>query len=256
MSAPRLTNGRWVGAWSINVHGPLAAACDPQRLVTRVQQALTARRCTPIPRAGVVNPVAAIVPNLVRARALVTVTAHMLINHPSGFVEGAILNQDVCDAFKFATGEEGAGLGTRRMAQAMTGCENIGETFALEPPITNLCADYRPFREGEWPTTGVTSALGPTLTAQGMGPVQRSNDPGMIGQHLRPHDGPELPTLDAFFRAIGRAVREAPFSVKIIGGAVLATGGAVAMGYALRPVADLAGEARRAARDFRENREE
>lgn len=249
MSAPRLYNGRWVGTWSFNVHGPLAAACDLQRLAARVQQALTARRSAPIPRAGVVNPVAAIIPNDVRSRALVTVTAHFLVDHPSGHIEGAIVNQDVSDAFKHATGAEGAGLGTRRIAQAMTECDNIGEFWAVEPPITNVCADYRQFGAHEWPTTGVTSALGPTITARGMGPVRNSNDPSLIGQRVRPLDSPDPNPIGAAWRLIARAVREAPLGAKIAGGVVLATGGLVAVGYALRPVADLATEARRAVND-------
>lgn len=228
MSAPRLVNGRWAVAWSFNVHDPLARACDTRLLAERIRLALTARRCIPVQERGRVNPLVTVEPIALRGRALVTVLVVMNINHPSGSVQGSIVNLDAAQAFKRATGVVGEGLGTERMARAMVECDDIGEVLRWEPPVTRVCADYRRLGAGEWPTLQAETALGRAGADAGTRPISESNDPNRIGQS---NPGPSLWDL-------------IPREAKIAGGVLLGIGSAAAVGYALRPVAGIIGALR------------
>lgn len=181
-------------------------------------------------RTNAPNPSTSIAPIRLRSRSLVTVTAVFRVNHPSGSVSGAIINQDAADAFKHATGTVGAGLGTQRIAQAMNTCSDIGEVFRWEPPLAVVCADYRQLREDEGVTFGVSSALGSTIAAAGTGPVAQSDNPAAIGRRLAPHDGTVFSELGALWGNI-------PMELRIGGAVVLVIGGAVAVGYARRSFA-------------------
>jgi hypothetical protein len=231
MSQPTLTNGRWAATWSFNAEQTLASAVNPSRLSERIAQALNARRCLVEPsRNNAPNPSTSIAPIRLRSRSLVTVTAIFRVNHPSGSVSGAIVNQDAADAFKYATGTAGAGLGTQRIAQAMGTCSDIGEVFQWEPPLAVVCADYRQLREDEAVTFGVSSALGSTVAVAGTGPVAQSDNPAAIGRRLAPHDGTILVELGGLWGNL-------PMELRIGGGVALVILAAVGVGYARRSFA-------------------
>lgn len=230
MSAPTLANGKWAASWSFNCNDELADAVNPSRLSERVAQALNARRCLIVPLNNAPNPSTVVAPIRLRSRKLVSVTATFRVNHPSGSVSGAIVNRDVADAFKLATGTVGAGLGAERLANALNGCSDIGEVFRWEPPLALVCADYRQLREDEAATFGVNSALGSTVAAAGTGPVVNSDNPALIGRNLAPNNGTLFDDARAFLASV-------PTEFKVAGGAVLVIGGAVAIGYVRRSFA-------------------
>lgn len=231
MSAPTLTNGRWAATWSFNAEQSLASAVNPSRLSERIAQALNARRCLVEPsRNNAPNPSTIIAPIRLRSRSLVTVTAIFRVNHPSGSVSGAIVNQDAADAFKHATGTVGAGLGTQRIAQAMGTCADIGEVFRWEPPLAVVCADYRQLREDEAVTFGVSSALGSTVAVAGTGPVAQSDNPALVGRRLAAHDGTVFSDALALWGNI-------PTEFRVGGVVALVIVGAVGVGYARRSFA-------------------
>lgn len=230
MSAPTLNNGKWAASWSFNCNDELADAVNPQRLSERVAQALNARRSPVVPLDRAPNPSTVVAPIRLRSRKLVSVTATFRVNHPSGSISGAIVNRDVADAFKLATGTVGAGLSAERLANALNGCTDIGEFFRWEPPLALVCADYRQLREDEAATFGVNSALGSTVAAAGTGPVVNSDNPALIGRRLTANDGTLFDDIGGLFSSI-------PLEFKVAGAAVLVIGGAVAVGYARRSFA-------------------